>query len=173
MKSIRGRKVKLRPQDIRTKEFSKKLFGYDPDEVEAFLIEVANAYQELLKEIESLRIKTPEYKTEKLIEKAKKEIEKIFFLVFLPKGNGKVVNHKGTPLDIGTTVLHFLGIDINIGLGKNLFKESGLIAQFEDFNKKLLADYVEELVSEYTEYQSGANKWNNVRTKSGNGFDNC
>jgi len=77
MKSIPGRKVKLRPQDIRTKEFSKKLFGYDPDEVEAFLIEVANAYQELLKEIETLRVKTPEYKTEKLIEKAKKEIEKI------------------------------------------------------------------------------------------------
>jgi len=77
MKSIQSRKLKLRPQDIRTKEFSKKLFGYDPDEVEAFLIEVANAYQELLKEIESLRIKTPEYKTEKLIEKAKKEIEKI------------------------------------------------------------------------------------------------
>ena len=77
MKSIPGRKVKLKPQDIRTKEFSKKLFGYDPDEVEAFLIEVANAYQELLKEIETLRVKTPEYKTEKLIEKAKKEIEKI------------------------------------------------------------------------------------------------
>jgi len=77
MKSVQGRRVKLRPQDIRTKEFSKKLFGYDPDEVEAFLIEVANAYQELLKEIERLRIKTPEYKTEKLIEKAKKEIEKI------------------------------------------------------------------------------------------------
>ena len=77
MKSVQGRKVKLRPQDIRTKEFSKKLFGYDPDEVEAFLIEVANAYQELLKEIEALRVKTPEYKTEKLIEKAKKEIEKI------------------------------------------------------------------------------------------------
>ncbi|TCK04693.1 DivIVA domain-containing protein [Phorcysia thermohydrogeniphila] len=77
MKNVQGRKVKLRPQDIRTKEFSKKLFGYDPDEVEAFLIEVANAYQELLKEIESLRVKTPEYKTEKLVEKAKKEIEKI------------------------------------------------------------------------------------------------
>ena len=42
-----------------------------------------------------------------------------------------------------------------------------------DFNKKLLADYVEELVSEYSEYQSGANKWNNVKAKSGNGFDNC
>jgi hypothetical protein len=42
-----------------------------------------------------------------------------------------------------------------------------------DFNKKLLADYVEELISEYTEYQSGANRWNNVKTKSSNGFDNC
>ena len=42
-----------------------------------------------------------------------------------------------------------------------------------DFNKKMLTDYVEEIISEYTEYQSGANKWNNVKTKSGNGFDNC
>ena len=70
---------------------------------------------------------------------------KDLFLVFLPKGDAKVINHKGTPLDIGTTVLHFLGIDINIGLGKNLFKESGLIAQFEDFNKKLLS-WREEII---------------------------
>ncbi|WP_083801934.1 DivIVA domain-containing protein [Desulfurobacterium thermolithotrophum] len=68
---------KLKPQEIRTKEFSKKLFGYDPDEVEAFLIEVANAYQDLLKEIESLKRSTPEYKTEELVEKARKRIEEI------------------------------------------------------------------------------------------------
>ncbi len=65
------------PSEIRNKEFSKKLFGYDPDEVDSFLVEIANAYQELLKEIEKLKIKTPEYKTKELVERAKKEIEKI------------------------------------------------------------------------------------------------
>ena len=72
-----NKKISIKPADIRTKEFSKKLFGYDPDEVEAFLNDVANAYQNLLNEIENLKKKTPEYKTEMLIEKAKREIEKI------------------------------------------------------------------------------------------------
>jgi cell division initiation protein len=71
------RKRRFSPSEIRNKEFNKKLFGYDPEEVESFLMEVANAYQELLKEVERLRVKTPEYKTKELIEKAKKEIEKI------------------------------------------------------------------------------------------------
>jgi len=72
-----NKKFSIKPADIRTKEFGRKLFGYDPDEVEAFLNDVANAYQNLLNEIEKLKKKTPEYKTEMLIEKAKKEIEKI------------------------------------------------------------------------------------------------
>ena len=72
-----NKKLPIKPNDIRAKEFSKKLFGYDPDEVEAFLNDVANAYQNLLNEIEKLKKKTPEYKAEMLVEKAKKEIEKI------------------------------------------------------------------------------------------------
>jgi cell division initiation protein len=68
---------RLSPAEIRNKEFHKKLFGYDPEEVESFLMEVANAYQELIKEIERLKVRTPEYKTQELVEKAKKEIEKI------------------------------------------------------------------------------------------------
>jgi cell division initiation protein len=68
---------RLKPQEIRSREFGKKLFGYDPDEVETFLIEVANAYQDLLKEVETLRRETPEYKTEELVEKARKRIEEI------------------------------------------------------------------------------------------------
>ena len=42
-----------------------------------------------------------------------------------------------------------------------------------DFDKKLLADYVEEIMNEYSEYQSSTNKWNNVRKINSNGFDNC
>ncbi|WP_456455791.1 DivIVA domain-containing protein [Thermovibrio sp.] len=65
------------PSEIRNKEFSKKLWGYNPEEVESFLIEVASSYGELLREIERLRVKTPEYKAKEIIEKTKKEIEKI------------------------------------------------------------------------------------------------
>ena len=68
---------RLTPQEIKNQEFSKKLFGYDPDEVELFLTTVAGAYEELLKEVERLRAKTPEYKAEQIMEKTKKEIEKI------------------------------------------------------------------------------------------------
>ncbi|MEO2068189.1 MAG: DivIVA domain-containing protein [Desulfurobacteriaceae bacterium] len=68
---------KLKPEDIRSKEFNKKLFGYDPDEVDAFLIEVANAYQDLLRDLENLKRNTPEYKTEEIVEKARRKIEEI------------------------------------------------------------------------------------------------
>ena len=74
---MKGRKTRLKPQEIRTKQFNKKLFGYDPDEVEAFLIEVGNAYEELLKEIDFLQVRTPEYKVKKLLEKTRREAEKI------------------------------------------------------------------------------------------------
>jgi cell division initiation protein len=73
-------KKRLKPQDIRSKEFKKKLFGigYDPEEVEAFLIEVANAYQELLEELEELRRIVSENNTNELMEKIRNRIEEIF-----------------------------------------------------------------------------------------------
>jgi DivIVA domain-containing protein len=70
-------KRKLTPQEIRNQEFSKKLFGYDPDEVDIFLSTVANAYEDLLKEVNRLRAQTPEYKAEELVEKARRKIERI------------------------------------------------------------------------------------------------
>ena len=73
-------KKRLKPQDIRLKEFRKRLFGvgYDPEEVEAFLIEVANAYQELLEELEELRGIVSENNTNELMKKARDRIEEIF-----------------------------------------------------------------------------------------------
>jgi len=68
---------KLTPQEIRNQEFSKKLFGYDPDEVDVFLSDIANAYEELLQEVESLRSRTPEHKAEEIVVKTKKKVEKI------------------------------------------------------------------------------------------------
>jgi len=76
-KAGKPQKRRMTPSEIRNKDFGKKLFGYDPEEVDNFLVEVANAYQELLKENEALRVKTPEYKAQQAVEKAKKEIEKI------------------------------------------------------------------------------------------------
>jgi cell division initiation protein len=77
---LRRWKRKLKPQDIRSKEFKKKTFGigYDPEEVEAFLIEVANAYQELLEELEELQRIVPENNTNELMEKVRNRIEEIF-----------------------------------------------------------------------------------------------
>jgi cell division initiation protein len=77
---LRSWKKRLRPQDIRSKEFKKKTFGigYNPEEVEAFLIEVANAYQELLEELEELQRIVPENNANELMEKARNRIEEIF-----------------------------------------------------------------------------------------------
>jgi len=78
--SLRSWKKRLKPQDIRSKEFKKKTFGigYDPEEIEAFLIEVANAYQELLEELEELQGIVPENNTNELMEKVRNRIEEIF-----------------------------------------------------------------------------------------------
>jgi len=70
-------KRKLTPQEIRNQEFRKKLFGYDPDEVDIFLSTVANAYEDLLKEVNRLKTQTPEYKTEEIVERARKKIDRI------------------------------------------------------------------------------------------------
>ena len=80
MKNLITSKRRLEPQEIRSKEFTKKLFGfgYDPDEVEAFLIEVANAYQELLEELENLRRNVPVCSAEEVVEEGRMRIEEIF-----------------------------------------------------------------------------------------------
>lgn len=45
----------LTPMDIHNKEFSRSFRGYDEDEVDAFLDEVVNDYEQLIKEREELR----------------------------------------------------------------------------------------------------------------------
>ncbi|WP_457569971.1 DivIVA domain-containing protein [Desulfurobacterium sp.] len=70
-------KLKFKPKDIRTKQFSKKVFGYNPDEVDAFLIELANEFQNLLNKMEQIKSQTPESKMKELIKNTKKKIAKI------------------------------------------------------------------------------------------------
>ena len=79
MKKARKSKGRLGPQEIRLKEFNKKRFGfgYDPEEVKVFLIEVADAYQGLLKELMDLERKSMEnnFDTQGLMEETLKGIE--------------------------------------------------------------------------------------------------
>lgn len=42
--------MRLTPIQIRKQEFAKKMRGFDPEEVEAFLTTVASDFEELLKE---------------------------------------------------------------------------------------------------------------------------
>jgi cell division initiation protein len=47
--------MKLTPLDIQQKRFTRKLRGYDREEVEAFLSLAASAFEDLVKELHSLR----------------------------------------------------------------------------------------------------------------------
>lgn len=68
----------LNLQNIRSKEFTKSFLGYDPEEVDGFLIEIGNAYQELLEELEKLKRKISENNSDELTEIARSRIEEIY-----------------------------------------------------------------------------------------------
>jgi cell division initiation protein len=77
LRRLRRSEKKLQPQEIRSRKFTKKFWGYNPKEVDAFLIEVANAYQKLLEEVENLKSKAPKYKAEELTEEVHIKIREI------------------------------------------------------------------------------------------------
>jgi cell division initiation protein len=62
---------------IEEADFGKKFFGYNPDEVDDFLMEIKSAYRELLQENERLKLQTAEYKEQQILERVKKKIEKM------------------------------------------------------------------------------------------------
>lgn len=65
---------------------------------------------------------------------------KDLFLIFDPKEKKfKQINRPGSMLDVGSTVLYKLGIDEDIGLGRNLYKEDSLYTKFKNFDRKLLS----------------------------------
>ena len=49
----------------------------------------------------------------------------------------KSVNKPAKSLDISSTILSFLGKDIDVGLGRNLFLRNSIYTYFEDFDYKL------------------------------------
>jgi len=52
---LEGVAMKITPLDIQQKRFSRAMRGYDREEVEAFLSLVASGYEDLVKELNSLR----------------------------------------------------------------------------------------------------------------------
>lgn len=60
------------------------------------------------------------------------------FLVFDPTNDSYInIAKAGTPFDFTPTVLNFLGLDLDVALGRNLFTKESLFSSFENFNLKL------------------------------------
>jgi len=123
------KKRRLTPQEIKNQEFSKKLFGYDPDEVEIFLSTVAGAYEELLKEVERLKAKTPEYKAEQVMEKARKEIEK---LVELKKKELRELEKKKEEVELEIEKLKFTQKKMTNRLKLALLEMTRILKELEE-----------------------------------------
>jgi len=74
---------------------------------------------------------------------ASKQLEKSdarrnLFVVFDSNTSLHVKNEKiGTPFDEAATVLSFIGIDTDLGLGRNLRQKESLYAAFDDFDTKV------------------------------------
>lgn len=42
-----------------------------------------------------------------------------------------------------------------------------------NYDEKILKEYIDELIGEFSVYQSETNKWNNIKKINVNKFDNC
>lgn len=60
------------------------------------------------------------------------------FLVMDPHQRGKNIDRIGSMLDVGPTILPFLGFEGEMGLGRNLLVESSLASRIENFGDILL-----------------------------------
>ncbi|MDO9265543.1 MAG: phosphatidylglycerol--membrane-oligosaccharide glycerophosphotransferase [Sulfurimonas sp.] len=61
-----------------------------------------------------------------------------FFVVLDPSSSEyKSVDKTGTPFDVASTVLSFLNINTDLGLGRNLREKESIYNSFEDFDKRL------------------------------------
>ncbi len=71
-------------------------------------------------------------------ELSKSQNRRNFFVVFDPsKSEYKSVDKAGTPFDVASTVLSFLNINTDLGLGRNLIEKESIYNSFEDFDTKL------------------------------------
>lgn len=68
----------------------------------------------------------------------KSDARRDLFVVFdRTKSEYNAVSKIGTPFDFSPTVLSFLGIDIDLGLGRNLMQKESIYTLFENFDRKL------------------------------------
>lgn len=69
------------------------------------------------------------------------------FVIFDPESSAYRADDKvGTPFDVSPTVLSFLNIHTDLGLGRNLREKESIYGQFEDFGKRL-NQWREDIVS--------------------------
>lgn len=61
------------------------------------------------------------------------------FMVLSPDKQAEVVNNKGSMLDVGPTLLPFIGFSGNLGLGRDLLSRKSLFEQHADFHDLLIA----------------------------------
>lgn len=71
-------------------------------------------------------------------ELGKSQNRRNFFVVFDPSSSEyKSVDKIGTPFDVASTVLSFLNINTDLGLGRNLREKESIYNSFDDFGKRL------------------------------------
>ena len=68
-----------------------------------------------------------------------KDRRNLFVVFDTEVSNYESIDKNGTSFDIAPTVLSRLGINVNLGLGRNLFNSNSLFDYFEDFNHKLVS----------------------------------
>jgi len=72
-----------------------------------------------------------------LLEKGKR---RDLFLIFDPLSKKYIsIDKPGSMFDVAPTVLYKLGIDTELGLGRNLFVGDSLISLFKNFDQKLMS----------------------------------
>lgn len=65
---------------------------------------------------------------------------KDLFLIFDPREKSYItIKKKGSMLDVTPTVLSKLGVNTNLGFGRNLLTKKSLYSSFDDFDQKLLS----------------------------------
>jgi phosphoglycerol transferase len=68
----------------------------------------------------------------------KSENRRNFFVLFEPDSSEHTsIDKIGTPFDFASTVLSFLNIKTDLGLGRNLREKESIYSSFEDFDKRL------------------------------------
>ena len=122
---------KLTSDEIRSKEFTKKIFGfgYDPEEVDTFLMQVADAYQELVEELENLRNAYKQVDREDLVEDARKKIK---FLVQERKRIEKDIDERRKQLTVEIQKLKLARKKLLRKVGMVIFQVISVLKDIKD-----------------------------------------